>query len=81
MRVFSDTNLSTTFDVRAVKYTVHRVMSHKETLPDKQMDRVRYFSNKMSGVSVTGNLTVRVNPTERERQQAELQRYFLGCVS
>ena len=26
-------------------------------------------------------LTVRVKPTKRERQQAQLQHYFLGCVS
>ena len=27
------------------------------------------------------NLTVRVNPTKRESQRAQLQHYFLGCVS
>ena len=27
------------------------------------------------------NLTVRVNPTKRESQWAQLQHYFLGCVS
>ena len=27
------------------------------------------------------NLTVIVNPTKRESQRAQLQRYFLGCLS
>ena len=27
------------------------------------------------------NLTVKVNPTKRESQQVQVQRYFLGCVS
>ena len=27
------------------------------------------------------NLTVRVNPTKQEIQRAQLERYFLGCVS
>ena len=27
------------------------------------------------------NLTVRMNPTKRERQRAQLEYYFLGCIS
>ena len=49
---FSDTILSTTFDLRAVKYSVHRVMGHKETLNRRLIYESRCISNKMSGVSV-----------------------------
>ena len=52
MIIFSGTILSTTFDLKAVKYTVHRVMGHKETLSCRLIDESRYISNKMSGVSV-----------------------------
>ena len=53
MMNFADTILSTPSDTRAVKQTVHRVMGHKETLSGRQLDKVRYLSNKMSGVIVT----------------------------
>ena len=50
---FYDTTLSTSYDIRSVKYTMHIVMGHKETLSGRRLDKARYFSNKMSGVCVT----------------------------
>ena len=49
----SDTILSTNSNVRKVKDTLHIIMVHKETLSGRQLDKTRYFSNKMSGVSAT----------------------------
>ena len=37
--------------------------------------------SKLSFLQGCVNLTVRVNPTKRESQQAQLQCYFLECVS
>ena len=36
---------------------------------------------KLSLLQGCVNLTLRVNPTKQESQQAQLQRYFIGCVS
>ena len=36
---------------------------------------------KLSSLQGCVNLTVRVKPTKREIQRAQLQRYSLGCVS
>ena len=35
---FSDTILYNNLDVKSVKYTVHRVMGHKDTLSSKQLE-------------------------------------------
>ena len=51
--IFSGTILSTTSDVRAVKYTVCRVMVYKETLSGRLLDKARYLSNKMYGERFT----------------------------
>ena len=45
--------MSTTSDAKAVKYTAHKVMGYKETLSGRQLDKVRYLRNNMSGVRVT----------------------------
>ena len=50
---FSDTILSTTSNVREVKYKVHRLMDHKETLSCRQLYKSRYMSKNMYGVMVT----------------------------
>ena len=49
----SDTILSTTSYVMAVKYIVHIVVVHKETLSSRHLDKARYLSNNMSGMIVT----------------------------
>ena len=35
----------------------------------------------LGGGPISVNLTIRVNPNKQESQRAQLQRYFLGCVS
>ena len=50
---FSDTILSTTSNVRAVKFTVHKLIGHKEALSGRHLDKARYMSKNMSGVIVT----------------------------
>ena len=39
----------------------------------------QYDSNTVTRLCV--NLTLRVNPTKQESQQAKLERYFIECVS
>ena len=49
----SDTILSTTSDIKAVKHIVNRVMVHKEMLSGRHLDKDSYFSNNMYGDIVT----------------------------
>ena len=51
--ILSDTILSNPSVVRAVNYTVYRVMVHKDMLSGRNMDKSKYLPNNISGVSVT----------------------------
>ena len=57
---------------------------HSKYHPPEHHIAVRYkylHVPKLRSLQGYVNLTVRVNPTKQEIQQAQLQRYFLGCLS